>query len=285
MRDLKELRAALDEIDQRIVELYEERMRTAEEVAHFKIGQHLTVLDRAREREKLQAVGDLAKSDFTRRGATELFEQLMTMSRVRQYQMLAQQGVKESMPLREVEDLFFPGMKVVYQGTEGAFADMAQRRFFQHADAAVYNVDSWRDAMREIVSGRADYAVLPFENSSAGIVSENYDLLVEYDTAIVGELILPVEHCLLAVPGAKLSDITEVYSHAQALMQCSRFLDKNRQIRRVGVPNTAFAAKKIAEEQDIHHAAIASEMTAELYKLQFLKHGIQNNENNSDRVP
>ena len=282
MKDLQELRQEIDEIDRTIVELYEKRMKCSEEVAVYKIENDLQVLDKKREMAKIKSAEDLTHSDFTRHGIRELFDQIMTMSRMRQYQMLTRHGVREELPMTPVDSLFFDGMRIVYQGTEGAYAQMALHRYFGE-DRIVYNVDSWRDAMREIVSGRADYAVLPFENSSAGIVSENYDLLMEYDVTIVGEELLPVEHCLLALPGAKLSDITTVYSHQQALMQCSRFLDKNRQIERIGMRNTAFAAKKVHDDQDIHQAAIASELTAELYSLQFLYHGIQNSETNATR--
>ncbi|MBQ7506500.1 MAG: chorismate mutase [Lachnospiraceae bacterium] len=281
-KDLKELREEIDEIDQRIVELYEHRMRCSEEVAAVKLKQGMNVLDKKREMEKIAAAEALTHSEFTRHGVRELFDQIMTMSRMRQYQLLTKSGQKEEPPFTEVETLFRDDIRVVYQGTEGAYAQMALHAFFGK-DRNTYNVYSWRDAMREIASGRADYAVLPFENSSAGIVSENYDLLVEYDATIVGEEILPVEHCLLALPEAKFSDITTVCSHAQALMQCSRFLDKNRQIERLGMANTALAAKKVKEDGNIHQAAIASELTAELYGLQFLYHGIQNSKSNSTR--
>lgn len=282
MKDLAEYRKEIDEIDHKIVELYEKRMQISEEIAGVKIEQGIQVLDKKREMEKIRAAEELAHTDFTRHGVRALFDQIMTMSRMRQYQVLTKAGQTVDQEYTPVDSLFHDGMKVVYQGTEGAYAEMALHRFFgEHGN--FYNVYSWRDAMREIASNRADYAVLPFENSTAGIVSENYDLLVEYDASIVGEVILPVEHCLLALPEAKFEDITKVYSHAQALMQCSRFLDKNRQMERVGVPNTAFAAKKIKEDGDVHQAAIASELTAELYGLQFLYHGIQNSKSNSTR--
>lgn len=104
---------------------------------------------------------------------------------------------------------------------------MAMQQFF-HDTTNSYHVQTWRDAMEAIAKGEADYAVLPIENSSAGIVSENYDLLVEYDNCIVGEQIIPIDHCLLGTKGSKLSDIEQVYSHPQALMQCGRYLDEHR---------------------------------------------------------
>lgn len=87
-----------------------------------------------------------------------------------------------------------------------------------------FNVDTFRDAMLAIDEGSADFAVLPIENSSAGIVSEIYDLLVEFENYIVGEQIIKIEHCLLGVPGTKIEDIKTVYSHPQSLMQSAHYL-------------------------------------------------------------
>ena len=106
----------------------------------------------------------------------------------------------------------------------------------------------------------ADYAVLPIENSSAGIVSENYDLMVEYDNCIVGEQIIQINHALLGLPDAELSDITDVYSHPQALMQCGRYLESHREWEKHSLKNTAMAAKKVKEDGKKHKAAIASSL-------------------------
>ena len=131
--------------------------------------------------------------------------------------------------------------------------------------------------------GKDDYAVLPIENSSAGIVSENYDLLVEYDNYIVGEQIIRIDHSLMGLPGAKISDIRTVYSHPQALMQCSDFFDEHKDINQVAVRNTAFSAKKVKDDGDITQAGIASHISADIYGLQVLESRIQNNKNNATR--
>ena len=144
-------------------------------------------------------------------------------------------------------------------------------------------MDTWRDAMEAIKNGEADYAVLPIENSSAGIVSENYDLMVEYDNCIVGEQIIRIDHALLALKDAKMEDITDIYSHPQALMQCSRYLDAHREWEKHSCKNTAMASQKVKEDGKIHKAAIASKLNAKIYGLQVLEEAIQDNKDNYTR--
>ena len=114
-------------------------------------------------------------------------------------------------------------------------------------------------------------AVLPIENSSAGAVSDNYDLLVKHNVYIVGETELPVNHALLGLPGATLEDIHQVYSHPQALMQCSQYLNSHRQWRQISMENTAVSAKKVLEDGDVTQAAVASEIAGKLYDLMQIK--------------
>ncbi len=156
------------------------------------------------------------------------------------------------------------------------------REYFKGACDS-FNVETWRDAMDAIKEGKADFAVLPIENSSAGIVSENYDLLAEYDEYIVGEQILKIEHALLALEETELSDIDVVYSHPQALMQCSKFFENHRDFAKESMLNTAMSAKKVKEDGKKNAAAIASPISAELYGLKVLESGIQNNKSNFTR--
>ena len=137
--------------------------------------------------------------------------------------------------------------------------------------------------MLEVEEGRADFAVLPIENSSAGAVSDNYDLLVKHNVYIVGETELPVNHALLGLPGATLEDIHQVYSHPQALMQCSQYLNSHRQWRQISMENTAVSAKKVLEDGDVTQAAVASEIAGKLYGLKVLEPSINYNKNNATR--
>lgn len=281
MKDLKLIREEIDEIDRQIVSLYEERMQRTTEVAEYKISVGKPVLDRQREKEKLQKVKGQAKGD-NRFGVGELFEQIMAMSRKRQYQLLQQSGQAQELGFEEVEELPFYTRKIVYQGTEGAYSQLAMKAYFGDA-AEGYHVETWRDAMEAIQRGEADYAVLPIENSSAGIVGENFDLMLEYDNYIVAEKTIKIEHALLGLPEAGLSDIRTVYSHPQALMQSVDFLDDHKEWERVSVKNTAVAAKQVVREQRKEQAAIASEVTADIYGLKILKNHINYSEENSTR--
>lgn len=282
MKDLKKIREEIDEIDSRIVSLYEERMRRTTEVAEYKISVGKQVLDKEREKEKLAKVKGLVQEEENRYGVGELFEQIMAMSRKRQYQLLNQYGQGQKLGFVQVEQLPFTAHKVVYQGTEGAYSQLAMQAYFgEEIDS--YHVETWRDAMEAIRKGEADYAVLPIENSSAGIVGENFDLLVEYDNCIVAEQTIKIEHALLGLQGTELSDITCVYSHPQALMQSVDFLNEHREWERVSMKNTAVAAKKVLEDNQKNQAAIASSVTAEIYGLEILKDHINYSDENSTR--
>lgn len=282
MKDLLDLRTQIDTIDRQIVELFEERMKLSAEVAQYKISTGKKVFDKERERSKLAALQGLAHSDFNRHGIQELFQQIMSMSRKLQYQLLAKNGAAGRLPFIAVDDIDRENIRVVYQGVEGAYSHAAMRAYFGN-DVKCFHVRSFRDAMEAIAEGSADYAVLPIENSSAGIVADNYDLLESFENYIVGEQIVKCEHALLGVPGAKLSDIRTVYSHPQALSQCAEYLDRHFEWRQVPYDNTALAAKKVSEEQDPTQAAVASRFAAEQFGLQVLEEHIYYNEKNSTR--
>ncbi|MDD6038375.1 MAG: prephenate dehydratase [bacterium] len=282
MKDLLDIRKEIDAIDHRIVSLYEERMRLACEVAEYKIATGKPVFDKERETEKLNTLSGLATSDFTSIGIRDLFEQVMAMSRKKQYQLLGAHHMIEDHGFSMVKKLDTKDAQIVYQGVDGAYTQLALRAYFGD-NAASFHVQTWRDAMEALKSGQADYAVLPFENSTAGIVGENYDLLCEYGYYIIGEQKIAINHCILGVPGSALSDIKSVYSHPQALAQCSKYLDCHRKWERIPYKNTAFAAKKICEDNDPTQAAIASSLTSELYGLKILAEGVQNNSTNETR--
>ncbi len=279
--DLSELRQKLDVIDAELVRLYEERMDICEGVANYKIETGKQVLDRTREAEKLAKVRDLAHGDLNKQCVGELFEHIMSMSRKLQYRLLAESGNVLKLPFIEKEALEKEGCKIVYQGSDGAYSQMATQRYFGE-DADCFHVETFRDAMDALEEGRADYAVLPIENSTAGIVNEIYDLLVDYENYIVGEQIIKIEHCLLAAEGTQKEDIKRVYSHPQSLMQCSRYL-QNYDWQQISMKNNAFAAKKVADEADHFQAAIAGEHAAKVYGLQILEKGINQSDTNSTR--
>lgn len=282
MRSLEELRNELDRIDPQIIQLYEERMSVCEEVGEIKIEEGRKVFDRNREQQKLAQVTREAKDPFYKKGLTELFEQLMSQSRKLQYQLLTKKGALGRLPFIGVEELDWKNSRVVFQGTDGAYSQAAMHKFFSK-DVNSFHVQTFRDAMEAIEEGSADFAVLPIENSSAGMVSEMYDLLEEFENYIVGEVILPINHYLVGTENTTLESIERVYSHPQALMQCSKFLDRHGSWQQIGAVNTAVAAKKILNENDPTQAAICSEHAAEIYGLKILEEKINHNHNNSTR--
>lgn len=279
--DLLQLREQIDEIDSQIVELYEKRMEICQGVARYKIETGKKVFDRQREVEKLAKVKSLTHNEFNSHGVEELFEQIMSMSRKMQYQMLAENGSLGKLPFIGVDELETKGARVVFQGAEGAYSQAAMMKYFGE-DVNSFHVDTFRDAMSAIDEGSADFAVLPIENSTAGIVSEIYDLLVEFENYIVGEQIIKIEHCLLGVPGATIADIDTVYSHPQSLMQSARFL-QDYSWKQISMQNNAFAAKKVAEEGDKTQAAIAGEHAGKIYGLEVLQKGVNQSGTNSTR--
>ncbi|MCR4842562.1 MAG: prephenate dehydratase [Eubacterium sp.] len=282
MEDLKELRKSIDEIDEQLVALFEQRMDISSRVADYKIENGKSVFDKERENQKLSHLCALGRNDFENTGIRELFQQLMSMSRKLQYRKLTEHGVLGNLPFIEVDDIRKDNVRIVYQGVEGAYSQAAVLKYFGK-DANMFNCQTFRDAMNMIADGAADYAVLPIENSSAGIVSQNYDMLSEFENYIVAEVVVKIEHCLLGVKGAKVEDISTVYSHNQGLMQCSKYLDLHRSMTACEMENTAMAAKKVAEEGDITQAAIASRNSAELYGLDILEDNIATSGNNYTR--
>ncbi len=279
--DLSKLREQIDEIDGKIVELYQRRMDVSREVAEYKIATGRNVLDRQRELEKLAKVRALAHGEFNARGVQELFEQIMSMSRKLQYQCLTESGSLGRLPFIGVDSLETENARVVFQGAEGSYSQAAMLQYFGR-DVKSFHVDTFRDAMNAIDDGRADFAVLPIENSTAGIVSEIYDLLQEYENYIVGEQIIGIEHCLLGVPGASLEGIRKVFSHPQSLMQSSKYLAEHGW-QQISMLNNAFAARKVAEDRDPAQAAVASEHAAGVYGLEVLQRRVNQSGTNSTR--
>ena len=282
MATLEELRTQLDEIDNRMAELYQMRMDVCQQVGEYKVKAGRKVYDRQREKDKLADVASKVQGEFNKKGIKELYSQLMSMSRKLQYQRLVESGALGRLPFIQIDSLDKENARVVFQGTEGAYGQAAMHQFFGD-DVNCFHVRTFRDAMEAIEEGSADYAVLPIENSSAGPVNEMYDLLDEFENYIVAETILPVVHTLSGLPGTKLSEIKRVYSKAEALMQTTRFLDDHSDWQRISVVNTAIAAKKVLEDQDKAQAAVCSTYAAKIHGLEVLVDEINDEADNSTR--
>lgn len=282
MIDLQECRKEIDIIDSEILRLFEKRMQVCENVAKYKINTGKKVLDPERERQKIAVLREMAHGEFNALGVQELFQQIMAISRKRQYQLLTEHGVEEERDYEMAEQLPLENANVVFQGVEGAYSYAAMRAYFGE-DIHSHHVKTWRDAMEEVAAGTADYAVLPIENSTAGIVADIYDLLTEYQLYIVGEQVIRVEHVLLGLPETELKDVQTVYSHPQGLAQCKKYLEEHPEWKTVEVANTAGAAKQVMEDGDRTHAAIASREAGKVFGLSVLAEKICHNGQNVTR--
>ncbi len=263
---LTALRAQIDSIDEKMIGLFVDRMRVAEQVADIKREENLPVFDAAREEEVVAR----ARSRGGERCAGEaaaLSRSLMALSKAHQRALLSG------------NDFFFPKFEppiqpqtVAYQGVPGAFSHAAACKLYSSAQPIAF--ETFEDVFEAVVSGAADAGVVPAENTVSGVVREVYELIRQQRCFLAGELALPVEQCLLTVPGAQLGDIVSVLSHSEALAQCRTFLRK-RGLAAVPSSNTAVAAETVARNADPSLAAIGSAEAAKLYGLEVLCPGIQ----------
>ena len=171
-------------------------------------------------------------------------------------------------------------MKISFQGEPGAYSEQAVFNYFGEVETVpCESFDAMFDA---VVSGKSEAALAPIENSLAGSIHQNYDLLLWHDLHITGEYLLRVRHCLIAMPGAGMTDIRKAISHPQALGQCAGYL-RSHGIKPEQVYDTAGSVKMLKESGARDVAAIASKRAAELYEMQILEEGIEDNPENYTR--
>lgn len=282
IQDLSVTREEIDKVDKQIVELIENRMALALEVARYKISTGKPIYDRERELEKLEKLGAMASTEFNAKSVQALFLQIMSVSRRYQYRVIGDQD-------HEIDKMFTPvdrlnvtsNTKVVYAGVPGAFAEEAMVSYFGE-NIAGSNVKGFPEVAKMVAEGEADYGVLPIENSSAGFVNGIYDLLDRYQLSIVGEQKVQVNQCLLGIPGTDLSKVQTVFSHPQGLMQAKEYLEQN-DWKQVSMANTALSAKKVHDDGDMTQVAIASKRAAKLYGLSVLNPQLNISDNNTTR--
>ena len=280
---IEELRARIDRIDSDLIRLYAERMETTAEIGRYKQEHNLPVFDPAREREVLNKVGTEA-GEANENGVRALFAFLMSQSRTGQMLDRKQESELGRMIRRSCEEtpkLFPEKARVACQGVEGAYSQQACEKMFRSPDITYFK--TFGDVFSAIESGECEYGVLPIENSLAGSVNSVYDKLLSRKCYIVRSARIKIDHTLLVKPGTKPEDIREIWSHEQAIQQCSDFLSQNKQWQVNVSSNTAAAARMVAESGRKDVAAISSGRCAQLYGLEVLKTDIQNNSNNHTR--
>ncbi|MCR5216994.1 MAG: prephenate dehydratase [Lachnospiraceae bacterium] len=280
--DLNEIRKEIDRVDTDLVALFEKRMALTTKVAKYKVRTGKKVLDTEREKAKLAAISGLVTNEINKHGINEIFTEIMATSRKQQYMLLETMGQTAREDYVALEEVPKDRVKVVYQGVPGAYSWIAMRNYFGEAVENV-NVRSFKDAIIMVEEGKVDYAVVPIENSTAGIVNNVYDLLADHKVYIIAETFVEVKHALLGVPGATMEDIQSVYSHVQALNQCRKFLEAHPHWKSYDKSNTAASAKMVAELNDPTIAAIASKEAAQFYGLSVLQEEINTEENNTTR--
>ena len=281
--ELESLRNEIDQIDNELVNLFIKRMHIAEQVAKIKKEQHLPIYVPAREREILQKVADLAGADMANYTRV-LYSMLFELSRSYQSKRNTEQTdlyQKITASIENTDKLFPQAPMVACQGVEGAYSQIACEKIFKSPFIMYFkNFDGVFNAIEQ---GLCQYGVLPIENSTAGSVKKIYDLMIYHNFSIVRTFRLKIDHNLLANPGASLQDIKIIYSHEQAINQCSDFLKKLEGVQIIPVENTAVAANMVAQSGRTDVAAISSHICEELYGLKSLVDSVQDKGNNRTR--
>ena len=271
---LDELRDEINAVDKEIVSLFEKRMAISKAVGDYKKANNMPVFVPEREAEVIRSRKSWLSDEKLGGAAEELFECIMGLSRSLQNDMVSSRDFESAEPIKNPS--------VAYCGVPGCYAEEAMNKYFAGSQKAV-PVSSFAEVFKALDSGKADYGVLPIENTSTGAIDDVLDLLASGGLYVVGQTVIEINHCLLGTADAEISDIKEVYSHAQGLAQSSEFLGTLLGIKQIPISNTALAAKYVSEEKDKTKAAVASAHAGELYSLKVLASGINKKEHNHTR--
>lgn len=258
---LEEARKLINETDRQMAELFVKRMRAAEMVCEHKREFGLPILDQKREDEVIEKNTAFIEDEVLKGYYIDYIKHLMSVSRAYQYRLQS-------------------GLKVAYSGVEGAFAHIAAGRIFPESRRVSYR--DFKAAYDSVLIGESDVAVLPIENSYAGEVGQNIDLIFSGPLYINGIYELEISQNLLGLPGASLEDIKKVISHPQALAQCHDYIER-RALSTEEASNTAVAAKAVADRGDKSLGAVASVETAAIYGLKVLDAKINKSGENTTR--
>ena len=284
--DLGEIRNRIDHIDRKLVELIEERLEIVKEVALYKKENGMKIFDRKREEEVINKNLSNVKSEELKHYIESILKDIMDSSK--EYQKF-----KIGSPKEYVNDMNFNGKKLGYTGVPGAYAYEVMVNLLKNSKNSeghmgvkaeeILNFNTHRELVEGVESGKVDFAILPIENSIVGEVRDSIDLINKRNIYIVGEVKHKIEHNLLGIKGSKIEDIKRVYSHEQALMQCSEFLGEYPEWEKIRMNNTALSAKYIGDTGNEENACIANMETRKMYNLELLKPDINNEKENFTR--
>lgn len=282
--EIGQLREEIDVIDKEMLSLFERRMQVSTQIAEYKRQNNLPVYDGKREREKIAKVADSA-SEGMKDYAKNFMTELMDFSKCYQRQVLNKKDelaeqIEEA--IANSDKMLPEGPLVACQGVEGAYSQIATDRMFSSPNIMYFG--NFEGVFAAVDQGLCKYGVLPVENSTAGSVNKIYDLMMKYNFYIVKGLRLKIDHNLLVNPGVKKSDIKEIFSHEQAIAQCSEYLKQFPDDVKITVcENTALAAKMVSESGRTDAAALSSRFCADLYGLKMLEKAVQDRDNNYTR--
>lgn len=274
---LDSIRNQLDEIDRTILKALAQRQGLVKEVSDLKLKNEKGIRDLEREEQLFSRIRDLAHEvGLDRYYAEHLFREIITNSvRFQTHSLVDHQNEKAA----------GNAIRISYQGTDGAYSHLAATRHFseRYSKVDAIGYDTFQQAAQAVLDEKVDYAVLPIENTTAGSINDTYDILGNENLHIVGEEILKVVHCLLAVEPIELSKIRRILSHPQAIAQCSSFLSGLPRCKVESYLDTALSAKKVLEDGDLSQAAIAGAHAADLYGLHIVESDIANQSQNYTR--
>ncbi len=282
--ELIDIRHEIDRIDDQLVKLFAERMDCSRRVAEAKRESGKAIRDRAREREIVNRLTKAAGEQYAPY-VSALYGHIFDLSRSLQSSVQQRPGKlseRIGRALSETQGRALPAHALVAcQGVEGSYQQQAAEKLFSYPDLLYF--DSFDRVFSAVEKGMCQYGILPIENSTAGSVSQVYDLMEKHHFYICGAQKLRIDHRLLRKNGASDAPIREIVSHEQALRQCSRFLEAHPEIRVTRMENTAVAAKYVSECGRDDVAAIASRVCAELYGLDIVDDAVSNSEYNYTR--
>lgn len=276
-------RKMIDEIDDKFIGLFAERMEIAAKIAEFKKENSLPVMDIKREREKLKAVVSASPADI-KEYSSLLYSLMFELSRSYQNKLIGKGSELSKSITDAIENtpnLFPERTSVACQGVEGAYAQLACDKLFKAPNVMYFS--NFESVFSAVEKGFCKYGVVPLENSTAGSVNSVYDLMTKHKFSIVRSVRLKIDHNLLAKPGTELKDIKEIYSHQQAISQCSAFLSSLDGVKIIPCENTAVASKMVAESDRKDIAALSSRECQKLYGLSCLMSCVQDKDNNYTR--
>lgn len=282
---LEELRQRIDAADSRLVEAFKERMQVSAEIGKYKLEHGIPVVDPKREREVLNKIVAMADEPELSSYYRVLYSLLFELSRSYQNKLNKTNDEAFSQIAEAIENtpkMFPKTARVACQGVEGAYSTIACEKLFKSPD--IMYLGNFEGVFKAVETGMCEYGILPIENSTAGSVRKVYDLMLSHHFYIVRGTRIKINHCLIAASGTELNQIKEIYSHEQALNQCSEFLRSlGSDVKIVEVENTAIAASMVAQSGRSDVAAISSHRCAELYGLKSIASNIQDNGNNHTR--